>query len=109
MESNNTNFYNYFVNLQHVSQFLPLNTSAPVQLFQDYFYSVFQQQVEMDFKIMLDPENVENKAGLKLPNDETRLPLIAKKKSAPVSNFYDFMGCYMHCFALLQLIFISPK
>lgn len=46
----------------------------------------------MDFKIMLDPENVENKAGLKLPNDETRLPLIAKKKSVPVSNFYDFMS-----------------
>ncbi|KAL9837850.1 IQ domain-containing protein H [Geothlypis trichas] len=45
-----------------------------------------QQQVEMDFKIMLDPENVENKAGLKLPNDETRLPLIAKKKSAPVCS-----------------------
>ncbi|XP_053810827.1 IQ domain-containing protein H isoform X11 [Vidua chalybeata] len=43
-----------------------------------------QQQVEMDFKIMLDPENVDNKAGLKHPNDETRLPLIAKKKSAPV-------------------------
>ncbi|XP_053844602.1 IQ domain-containing protein H isoform X4 [Vidua macroura] len=43
-----------------------------------------QQQVEMDFKIMLDPENVDNKAGLKHPNDETKLPLIAKKKSAPV-------------------------
>ncbi|XP_054128960.1 IQ domain-containing protein H [Melozone crissalis] len=45
-----------------------------------------QQQVEMDFKIMLDPENMENKTGLKLPNDETRLPLIAKKKSAPVCS-----------------------
>ncbi|XP_063026071.1 IQ domain-containing protein H isoform X1 [Melospiza melodia melodia] len=45
-----------------------------------------RQQVEMDFKIMLDPENMENKAGLKLPNDETRLPLIAKKKSAPVCS-----------------------
>lgn len=45
----------------------------------------------MDFKIMLDPENVDNKAGLEHPNDETRLPLIAKKKSAPVSNFYYFM------------------
>ncbi|RLW03546.1 hypothetical protein DV515_00006514 [Chloebia gouldiae] len=45
-----------------------------------------QQQVEMDFKIMLDPENVENKAGLKHPNDETRLPLIAKKNSAPVCS-----------------------
>ncbi|NXV60545.1 IQCH protein, partial [Molothrus ater] len=44
------------------------------------------QQVEMDFKIMLDPENVENKAGLKHPNNETRLPLIAKKKSAPVCS-----------------------
>ncbi|XP_064245402.1 IQ domain-containing protein H isoform X12 [Passer domesticus] len=45
-----------------------------------------QQQVEMDFKIMLDPENVDNKAGLKHPNDETRLPLIAKKISAPVCS-----------------------
>ncbi|XP_057889391.1 IQ domain-containing protein H [Melospiza georgiana] len=45
-----------------------------------------RQQVEMDFKIMLDPENMENKAGLKLLNDETRLPLIAKKKSAPVCS-----------------------
>ncbi|NWZ94133.1 IQCH protein, partial [Nesospiza acunhae] len=44
------------------------------------------QQVEMDFKVMLDPENVDNKAGLKHPNDETRLPLIAKKKSAPVCS-----------------------
>ncbi|XP_074405222.1 IQ domain-containing protein H isoform X17 [Zonotrichia albicollis] len=45
-----------------------------------------RQQVEMDFKIMLDPENMENKADLKLPSDETRLPLIAKKKSAPVCS-----------------------
>ncbi|KAM4893076.1 IQ domain-containing protein H [Sylvia borin] len=43
-----------------------------------------QQQVEMDFKIMLDPENTDNKGGLKHPNDETRLPLITKKKSAPM-------------------------
>ncbi|NXL71060.1 IQCH protein, partial [Leptocoma aspasia] len=42
------------------------------------------QQVEMDFKVMLDPENMDNKADLKHPNDETRLPLITKKKSAPV-------------------------
>ncbi|NWX32004.1 IQCH protein, partial [Notiomystis cincta] len=42
------------------------------------------QQVEMDFKIMLDPENMDNKAGLKHPNHETRLPLITKKKSAPM-------------------------
>ncbi|NWX64395.1 IQCH protein, partial [Promerops cafer] len=42
------------------------------------------QQVEMDFKIMLDPENTDSKAGLKHPNDETRLPLITKKKSAPM-------------------------
>ncbi|NWH92160.1 IQCH protein, partial [Aegithalos caudatus] len=41
------------------------------------------QQVEMDFKIMLDPENMDNKAALKHPNDETRLPLITKKESAP--------------------------
>ncbi|NXX27862.1 IQCH protein, partial [Nicator chloris] len=42
------------------------------------------QQVEMDFKIMLDPENMDNKACLKQPNDETRLPLITKKTSAPM-------------------------
>ncbi|KAI1235267.1 hypothetical protein IHE44_0002909 [Lamprotornis superbus] len=42
-----------------------------------------QQQVEMDFKIMLDSENMDNKAALKHPNEETRLPLITKKKSAP--------------------------
>ncbi|NWI36383.1 IQCH protein, partial [Picathartes gymnocephalus] len=42
------------------------------------------QQVEMDFKIMLDPENMDNKAGLKHPNSETRLPLITKKKSPPM-------------------------
>ncbi|NXN88470.1 IQCH protein, partial [Bombycilla garrulus] len=41
------------------------------------------QQVEMDFKIMLDPENTD-KADLKHLNDETRLPLITKKKSAPM-------------------------
>ncbi|KAM7039336.1 IQ domain-containing protein H isoform 2-T3 [Acridotheres tristis] len=41
------------------------------------------QQVEMDFKIMLHSENMDNKAGLKHPNEETRLPLITKKKSAP--------------------------
>ncbi|NXM14736.1 IQCH protein, partial [Ploceus nigricollis] len=69
VESNNTNFYHNFANLQH-----------------DYPYSIFQQQVEMDFKIMLDPENMDNKAGLKHPNDETRLPLITKKKSAPVGS-----------------------
>uniref|UniRef100_U3KEK8 IQ motif containing H n=1 Tax=Ficedula albicollis TaxID=59894 RepID=U3KEK8_FICAL len=42
------------------------------------------QQLEMDFKIILDPENTDNKAGLKHPNEETRLPLITKKKSAPM-------------------------
>ncbi|XP_027500373.1 IQ domain-containing protein H isoform X2 [Corapipo altera] len=44
------------------------------------------QQVEMDIKIILDPENTENKAGLKHQNDETRLPLITKKKSAPMCS-----------------------
>lgn len=47
----------------------------------------------MDFKIMLDPENTDNKADLKHPNDETRLPLITKKKSAPVSNFIILWVC----------------
>ncbi|NWV41722.1 IQCH protein, partial [Grantiella picta] len=44
------------------------------------------QQVEMDIKMMLDPENMDNKAALKHPNDETRLPLITKKKSAPMCS-----------------------
>ncbi|NWT19979.1 IQCH protein, partial [Vireo altiloquus] len=44
------------------------------------------QQVEMDVKIMLDPENMDNKASLKHPNNETRLPLITKKKSAPMCS-----------------------
>ncbi|NWT85558.1 IQCH protein, partial [Lanius ludovicianus] len=52
----------------------------------NYPYSIFQQQVEMDVKIMLDPENIDNKAGLKHPNIETRLPLISKKKSAPMCS-----------------------
>ncbi|NWR00752.1 IQCH protein, partial [Paradoxornis webbianus] len=64
-ESNNVNFYHHFAN---------------------YPYSIFQQQVEMDFKIMLDPENTDNKAALKHPNDETRLPLITKKKSVPMCS-----------------------
>ncbi|NXW58591.1 IQCH protein, partial [Eurystomus gularis] len=41
------------------------------------------QQVEMDLKIMLDPDNTDNKA---VQNSETRLPLITKKISAPMSN-----------------------
>ncbi|NXC53516.1 IQCH protein, partial [Aleadryas rufinucha] len=44
------------------------------------------QQVEMDVKIMLNPENLDNKAGLKHPNNETRLPLLTKKKSAPMCS-----------------------
>ncbi|NXA88098.1 IQCH protein, partial [Melanocharis versteri] len=48
--------------------------------------SLTKQQVEVDVKIMLDPENMDNKAGLKHPNDETRLPLITKKKSAPMCS-----------------------
>ncbi|XP_052665069.1 IQ domain-containing protein H isoform X5 [Harpia harpyja] len=43
-----------------------------------------QQQMEMDMKIMLDPENIDNKAVLKPQNYETRLPLIIKEKSAPM-------------------------
>ncbi|XP_032926416.1 IQ domain-containing protein H isoform X1 [Catharus ustulatus] len=38
----------------------------------------------MDFKVVLDPENTDNKPALKHPNEETRLPLITKKKSAPL-------------------------
>ncbi|NXG63837.1 IQCH protein, partial [Hemiprocne comata] len=47
-------------------------------------YYVFQHQLEMDVKIMLDPENINNKAVLKQQNCETRLPLITQKKPAPV-------------------------
>ncbi|KAM6409578.1 LOW QUALITY PROTEIN: IQ domain-containing protein H [Rhynochetos jubatus] len=45
-----------------------------------------QQQVETDMKIMLDPENINNTAVLKQQNYETRLPLITKKKSAPMCS-----------------------
>ncbi|XP_009957333.1 PREDICTED: IQ domain-containing protein H, partial [Leptosomus discolor] len=45
-----------------------------------------QQQVEMDMKIMLDPEKMDNKAALRQQNYETRLPLITKKISAPVCS-----------------------
>ncbi|NWH62078.1 IQCH protein, partial [Geococcyx californianus] len=48
-------------------------------------YYIFQHQLEMDMKIMLDPENISNKAALK-QNDETRLPLITKKKSASMCS-----------------------
>ncbi|NXY14409.1 IQCH protein, partial [Atrichornis clamosus] len=44
------------------------------------------QQVEMDITIVLDPENMDNKAGVKHQNHETRLPLIIKKKSAPMCS-----------------------
>ncbi|NXY72692.1 IQCH protein, partial [Glareola pratincola] len=47
-------------------------------------YYIFQHQLEMDMKIMLDPENINNKAGLKQQNYETKLPLITKKKSDPM-------------------------
>ncbi|XP_009703117.1 PREDICTED: IQ domain-containing protein H [Cariama cristata] len=45
-----------------------------------------QQQVEMAMKIMLDTENMDNKTVLKQQNYETRLPLITKKKSAPMCS-----------------------
>ncbi|XP_010074988.1 PREDICTED: IQ domain-containing protein H-like, partial [Pterocles gutturalis] len=45
-----------------------------------------RHQLEMDMKIMLDPENFNNKAVLKQQNHETRLPHIPKKKSAPMCS-----------------------
>ncbi|NXS52877.1 IQCH protein, partial [Brachypteracias leptosomus] len=54
-----------------------------VQFFEGFPYYVFQQQVEMDLKIMLDPENMDTKA---VQNHETRLPLITRKKSAPMCS-----------------------
>ncbi|KAK1198456.1 IQCH protein, partial [Pygoscelis papua] len=49
-------------------------------------YYILQQQLEMDMKIMLDPENISNTTVLKQQNYETRLPLITKKKSAPMCS-----------------------
>ncbi|NXN22069.1 IQCH protein, partial [Nycticryphes semicollaris] len=43
-------------------------------------------QLEMDMKIMLDPENINNKAVLKPQSCETKLPLINKKKSDPMCS-----------------------
>ncbi|NWV00987.1 IQCH protein, partial [Upupa epops] len=48
--------------------------------------SVLQQLMEMDLKILLDPENTGNKGGGKQHNWETRLPLITKKKSTPMGG-----------------------
>ncbi|XP_010181747.1 PREDICTED: IQ domain-containing protein H-like, partial [Mesitornis unicolor] len=45
-----------------------------------------QHQLETDMKIMLDPEDISNKAVLKQQNYETRLPLITKKKPAPMGS-----------------------
>ncbi|XP_074011818.1 IQ domain-containing protein H [Numenius arquata] len=45
-----------------------------------------QHQLEMDMKIMLDSENINNKAGLKPQKCETKLPLITKKKSDPMCS-----------------------
>jgi len=55
----------------------------------------------MDMKIMLDPQNINNKAVLKQQNYETRLPLITKRKSAPVSNLYYLLGLLytFHCWS----------
>ncbi|XP_071424431.1 IQ domain-containing protein H [Pithys albifrons albifrons] len=50
------------------------------------------QQVEMDVRIVLEPEKMENKAGFKHQNDETRLPLITKKKSAPMCSQKTLQG-----------------
>ncbi|KAF1586731.1 UNVERIFIED_CONTAM: IQ domain-containing protein H, partial [Eudyptes robustus] len=49
-------------------------------------YYILQQQLEMDMKITLDPQNISNTAVLKQQNYETRLPLITKKKSASMCS-----------------------
>ncbi|KFP86919.1 IQ domain-containing protein H, partial [Apaloderma vittatum] len=64
-------------------QFLFNSTSSFLSVWWYYAYYMFQQQVEMDMKIMLDAEDVDNKAVLK-QNYETRLPLITKRKSTPM-------------------------
>ncbi|XP_052528547.1 IQ domain-containing protein H isoform X2 [Tympanuchus pallidicinctus] len=45
-----------------------------------------QKQLEMDMKLMLDPENISKKAVLKQQSYETRLPRITKKKPAPTRS-----------------------
>ncbi|NXC71324.1 IQCH protein, partial [Anhinga anhinga] len=67
-------------------QFLFNSTSSFLSVQRYYAYYLFQRQLEMDMKIMLDPENTNNKAGLKQQNYETRLPLITKKKPAPMCS-----------------------
>ncbi|KFV53067.1 IQ domain-containing protein H, partial [Tyto alba] len=65
-------------------QFLFNSTSSFLSVQRCYY--IFQQQVEMDMKIMLDPENINNKAGLIRQNYETQLPLITEKKSVPMCS-----------------------
>lgn len=51
----------------------------------------------MGMKIMFHPETINNKAALKQQNYETKLPLITKKKSDPVSTLHylmDITFCY---------------
>ncbi|XP_040426364.1 IQ domain-containing protein H isoform X8 [Cygnus olor] len=45
-----------------------------------------QHQLEMDMKIMLDPENINKKAVLKQQSYEIRLPLITKKRPVPMCS-----------------------
>ncbi|NXE14696.1 IQCH protein, partial [Lophotis ruficrista] len=68
-------------------QFLFNSTSSFLSC--NYFkniHIIFQQQLEMDMKIVLDSENINNKAVSKQQNYETRLPLITKKKSVPMRS-----------------------
>ncbi|KFO88020.1 IQ domain-containing protein H, partial [Buceros rhinoceros silvestris] len=76
----------WFTGIQFPPQFLFNSTSSFLSVQWYYAYYVFQQQMEIDMKIMLDLENTDNKAGLKQQNCETRLPLITKKKSAPMCS-----------------------
>ncbi|XP_064373920.1 IQ domain-containing protein H [Dromaius novaehollandiae] len=62
------------------------NKSAP-RISQDS-----QQQLEMNVKIMLDPENINTKAVFK-QDCGIRLPLITKKKPAPMCNQKIVKGC----------------
>ncbi|NXP49676.1 IQCH protein, partial [Heliornis fulica] len=68
-------------------QFLFNGTSSflSVQRFKTV-HVTFQYQLETDTKIMLDTESTNNKADLKQQNYETKLPLITKKKSAPMCS-----------------------
>eukprot|EP00076_Gallus_gallus_P025236 XP_015147716.1 IQ domain-containing protein H isoform X3 [Gallus gallus] len=65
-----------------------------------------QKQLEMDVKIMLDPENINKKAVLKQQGYETRLPRITKRKPAPTNSQKGVKG---HTTSQLWVLPASPR